>query len=64
MVTDNWTRSYNELVGFRNKYPNRWPIRRGKEIKLAAWCSRQRLSYNKGNLPQDSIDKLNKLNFP
>ena len=64
MVTPNWEERYKELIEFRKEYPNQWPIRKGKETKLALWCSGQRYKYNTRKLTKEEIDKLNKINFP
>ena len=63
-ATPKWKDMYADLVKFRENHPGRWPIRNGIEFKLAQLRSTQRFEYNKQKLPNSSIAKLNKIDFP
>ena len=60
---DRWGHSFNEYKSFKEKN-NREPSNKAKnkeESEIGKWITRQKIIYNKKNLPQDRIDKLNSI---
>ncbi len=60
-----WEQSFNDYHSFKKEH-NREPSNKSKnnyEKNIGCWATRQRIEYNKNNLSQDRIDKLNFIGF-
>ena len=61
-----WYEMFELLVKYLNEHNNKYPSSEDKDPeikKLGIWVVRQRLSYKKGTLPKDRVEKLKSINF-
>lgn len=56
-------KEFNDWVSVNQKYPNKYTSTTVFENKLAEWVSSQRFLYGKGELEEERINQLNKINF-
>ena len=57
-----WGLYYKELSDYLTNHNNIYPTKQDNS-RLYVWCAQQRVFYNKRNLSQEKISKLNDLNF-
>jgi superfamily II DNA or RNA helicase len=57
-----WNDKYNLVVEYINQY-NKLPVRSTvyKKENIGTWCNKQRVKYNGGQLPDENVNKLDKL---
>ena len=61
-----WYCSYQMLVAFREKHPNRWPTCREEwppGNTIGEWCHSQRTMHRRGQLSPNKTDLLNLIRF-
>jgi hypothetical protein len=62
-----WLNQFDELVVFRQHYPQSWPSAKSvveADKKLGYWCRNLKWRYNHDMLEDKWIHKLSEINFP
>ena len=59
-----WEAQFQDLLHFREIYPNKWPTKSNSTSVQSNWVMILRKCYKEKKLPQNWIDKLNSIGFP
>lgn len=60
-------RQFNNLVKFREIFPDKWPVHRQEYPagnQLGEWCKGKRKAYRRGKLSDWQVEKLKSIGFP
>ena len=62
---DTWDRWYNLCIDYKNEFGHMCPMgsEKYRGHALGEWCSEQRMAFNKGELTEDKIKRLEQIDF-